>query len=71
MPVRDGLSQLRGRFWVCIQCISDIYPIQGVQVVEMNNMVLYILDSFDDVADQARIRGDLEFLEHLRQLARS
>ena len=57
-PVRDGLGQVGGRGGVSVEGADDIHPVQGVQVVEVDDVVLYVLDAFQDVAQNARIVRD-------------
>ena len=60
-PVGNGLGQLGSGCRVGFKRGGDIHPIQRMQVVKMDDMILNVLNGFDDVADQAGIGGDLNF----------
>ena len=57
-PIRDGLRQCGGRSGIRIQSRDDIHPVERMQVVEMNDVILHILDGFNNIAHHARIGGN-------------
>src|SRR6202049_842062 len=60
------LRQRRGRRWIGLQRRYHIYPVERVQMIEMNHMVLDILRQLHDVANDLRIfwNGNPESVLH-------
>jgi hypothetical protein len=58
-PTADGLGQCRGGLGVGAQAADHVYPVQGMQVVEVHDMVMHILGTDHQVADEVGIGGDL------------
>ena len=50
MPVADATLGLGGEGRIGVQGGDHVHPVHGVQVIEMNYMVLYVLDAFEDIA---------------------
>jgi hypothetical protein len=57
--VADIVGQLCGFLGSAFQRADDIDPVQGVQVIEMNDVVVLELRTMQQVADEARIFGNL------------
>ena len=57
-PVGNALGQFRSLFGICFECIDHIYPIQGVQVVKMDYVVVHVERSKHQVAHNLGIGGD-------------
>ena len=60
-PVGDGLGELGGFGRVGLEGAGDVHPVEGMQVVEVDDMVLQVLGGHDQVADQAGVVGDPDF----------
>ncbi len=58
-PVRDGLRQEGGPARIRLESGEDVDPVQRVQVVEVDHVVLYRLRRDDQVAQQPRVGGRL------------
>ena len=61
-PVRDALGQLGGLLRVGLQRADDVHPVERVQVVEVDHVVLHVLGAEHQVADELRIgrHGDAQ-----------
>src|ERR1017187_4733026 len=58
VPFGERLRQLRGLLRISLQGVDDIHPVQCVQVIEVNHVVLHVLRGHHDVADQLRSGWD-------------
>ncbi len=56
-PVRDRLGQRRGLRRVGAQRRDDVDPVEGVQVIEVDDVVLHRLHRDDQIAEEPRVRG--------------
>ena len=54
-PVRNRLCKRGGLLRVCAECRHDVDPVERVQVIEMNHVVLDALGRDDQVAEDPRI----------------
>ena len=45
---------------VSIKRADDVYPVKGVEVIEVNDVVLNVLDPLHDVADEAGVGRNLD-----------
>ena len=43
-----------------LSALDDVHPVQRVQVVEVDHVVLHVLDAFDQVADDPRVGRNLD-----------
>jgi hypothetical protein len=59
-PSRDGLRQLRRLNRVGLQRQRDVNPIESMQVIEVNDVILNQLSARNDVADKPGSIGDLD-----------
>ena len=66
-PRRDGLSQLRRLTGVGFQRQRDVHPIESMQVIEVDDVILHHLGARNDVADQP---GGIRDLDSQRVLDR-
>ena len=57
--IADIVGKLGGFGRIGRQGTDDIDPVKGVQVIEMNDMVMLKLSAMEQVSDQARIFGNL------------
>ena len=53
------MSQLRGLRRVGLQCRNDIDPVESVQVVEVDDVILDVLGGCDNIAHNPRILRNL------------
>src|SRR5450756_2709567 len=58
--IADRLGEGGGRGWVGFQGRDDIDPVERVQVVEVDDVVLDVLRPGDQVADEPRIAGNAQ-----------
>jgi len=49
---REGLRQLGGLFGVGLESVDDVDPIECVQVIEVDHVILHVLGGQHDVADE-------------------
>jgi len=59
-PFGDRGCQGSGFCRVGLEGGGDVHPVEGVQVVEVDHMILHILDSNDDISDMFGIGRDLD-----------
>ena len=59
-PRRDGLRQLGRRLRVRGERAHHVHPVEGVQVIEVHQVILRIQGQVHDVADRVRVLGDLD-----------
>ena len=65
-PIRNGLGQFRGRGRIGVQRADHIHPVQRMQVIEVDHVVLDELNPFDNVAQDAGVvwNGDFQRVFH-------
>src|SRR6185369_4303783 len=63
-PVRKRRRQGGRLDRIGLEAGGDIDPVERMQVIKVNNVILHNLDTHDDVADQLGIGGDL-YLESI------
>ena len=51
VPLRVRLRQFRGFFWIGLESIDDVDPVERMQVIEVDHVVLHILRGHHDVAN--------------------
>ncbi len=57
-PLRDGLRQGRGRAWIGLEGEGHIDPVERVEMVEVDDVVLDELRAGDQVANEPRVLGN-------------
>ena len=70
-PIGNRLRQLRCLCRVRFQCGDDVHPVQGVKMIEMDDVILDRLRRGDDVAHQARVVRNFDAQRVLDRVDRS
>ena len=70
VPLREGLRQLGGLLGVGLERVDDVDPVERVQVVEVDHVILHVLRGHHDVADELGGGRNARCPAHLRRSAR-
>ena len=56
----DVIGQRRSLLGVGRECIDNVHPVKGMQMIEVNDMIVLILGTMQQVAEQACIFRNLD-----------
>ena len=54
VPLRKRLRQLRGLLGIGLERVDDVHPVERVQVIKVDHVILHVLRGEHDVADELR-----------------
>src|SRR5271166_3987176 len=54
-PVGDRLGKRRSLRWIGLERVDDVHPVQRMQMIEMDDVVLNVLRRHDEIAQQSCI----------------